>query len=359
MSRRARGVWLVGAVASASFALPTAASAAFVVYGANGANAAAIQATVDLFRTDLGSNNGVGGTFPSGRREINWDGVPDASAAPNNLTANFFNSTSPRGVVFSTAGTGFQVSADFSNPTSTPVRFDNIDPSYSATFGTFSAERLFTALGSTVTDVTFFIPGTATAAYTSAFGVVFTDADTASSSIQFFDTSNTSLGAPFFAGPLPGAQATLSFIAVRFISGEKVGRVRITSGNTALAPGVLDNGGTTDVVAMDDFIYGEPHSTPTAVTVSGATATRTAHGVAIRWRTAAEASTLGFRIYRERAGKRVLVSRKLVPAASGGTATGHAYSFVDRAAPRGALRYWIRSVALDGSTTWLGPVSVR
>ena len=35
-----------------------------------------------------------------GRREINWDGVADGFAAPNNLPANFFNKNSPRGVVF-------------------------------------------------------------------------------------------------------------------------------------------------------------------------------------------------------------------------------------------------------------------
>ena len=82
-----------------------------LVRSAAGANAAAIQATVDQFRTDLGTlNSNTTGSFPSGRREINWDGVPDSSAAPNNLSASFFNVNSPRGVVFSTPGTGFQVS---------------------------------------------------------------------------------------------------------------------------------------------------------------------------------------------------------------------------------------------------------
>ena len=47
-----------------------------VVVVATGANAAAIQAKVDEFRNKLGKNNGVGGTFIDGRREVNWDGVP-------------------------------------------------------------------------------------------------------------------------------------------------------------------------------------------------------------------------------------------------------------------------------------------
>lgn len=71
-----------------------------VVRTASGANPAAIQATVDQFRADLGgANNGVGGHFTSGRREINWDGVPDSFSAPNFLPVNFFNANSPRGVV--------------------------------------------------------------------------------------------------------------------------------------------------------------------------------------------------------------------------------------------------------------------
>jgi hypothetical protein len=52
-----------------------------ILFSAEGANAAAIQATVDAFRATLGANNGVGGSFPDGRREVNWDGTPDAQAA--------------------------------------------------------------------------------------------------------------------------------------------------------------------------------------------------------------------------------------------------------------------------------------
>src|SRR6266700_4015559 len=88
------------------------ATAGPVTFSASGANPAGIQATVDAFRTALGSlNPNVAGSFGTGRREINWDGVPDALSAPNNLPANFFNVNSPRGVVFATPGTGVQVSA--------------------------------------------------------------------------------------------------------------------------------------------------------------------------------------------------------------------------------------------------------
>jgi hypothetical protein len=195
-------------------------------------------------------NPNVAGSFGSGRREINWDGVPDALAAPNNLPANFFNVNSPRGVVFTTAGTGFQVSANAG--TGAPVKFGNINATYPGLFQTFSPQRLFTALGSNVLDVNFFVPGSTTSALTRGFGSVFTDVDLANTtSIEFFDANNASLGT-FFA-PVGGPQS-LSFLGVDFGS-DIVSRVEITNGNAALGP---NEGAGINVVVMDDFLYGEP-----------------------------------------------------------------------------------------------------
>jgi hypothetical protein len=226
---------------------------AAVTFSATGLTPADIQATVDTYRTSLGTlNPNVVGSFGSGRREINWDGVPDALSAPNNLPANFFNVNSPRGVVFYTSGTGFQVSATAAS--GTPVEFGNIDPNYPNFFRTFSPQRLFTALGSTITDVNFFNPGTGSPAFTNGFGAVFTDVDSPNvSSLQFFDVNNNLLG-QFFVQQVAGANETLSFLGVQFNAGERVGRVRITSGNQVLAPGNT----AIDLVVMDDFIYGEP-----------------------------------------------------------------------------------------------------
>ena len=226
---------------------------AAVVFSVSGLAPGDIQSTVDAYRTSLGTlNPNVVGSFGSGRREINWDGVPDALSAPNNLPANFFNVNSPRGVVFSTPGTGFQVSATAAS--GTPVEFGNINPNYPNFFRTFSPQRLFTALGSTITDVNFFNPGTGSPAFTNGFGAVFTDVDLPNvSSLQFFDVNNNLLG-QFFVQQIAGANETLSFLGVQFNAGERVGRVRITSGNQVLAAGNT----TEDLVVMDDFIYGEP-----------------------------------------------------------------------------------------------------
>jgi parallel beta-helix repeat protein len=232
--------------------LPVSAFAGSVVRSASGANAAAIAATIDTFRNDLGGqNNGAGAPAASGRREINWDGVPDNFASPNNLPANFFNVNSPRGAVFTTPGTGFRVSA------TNPVEFGDIDPVYPSYFATNSPVRLFTAIGSTVTDVEFFVPGTTNPATVSGFGAVFTDVDTANvTSIQFFGLNGVSFGT-FFV-PNVASNQTLSFLGVSFNAGERVARVRITCGNQVLAPGNV----ATDSVVMDDFIYGEPQIIP-------------------------------------------------------------------------------------------------
>jgi hypothetical protein len=234
---------------------------AVIVESATGTNAAAITSARDAFRVDLGGGTvaGANGSFGGIRREINWDGVPDALSAPNNLPADFFNVNSPRGTVFSTPGTGFQVSATAGVA---PIEFDNIDPTYSSTFSTFSPQRLFTALGSNVLDVLFFVPGTSTPATVSGFGAVFTDVDlTNTTSIQYFSAANTSLGT-FFVPATVGSE-TFSFLGVLFDTGERVARVRITNGNTALGAGVTDqNGATRDLVVMDDFLYSEPSAVP-------------------------------------------------------------------------------------------------
>jgi len=231
--------------------------AAPVTFSGSATDAAGITATRDAFRTAIGGGTtaGANGSFGGVRREINWDGVPDALSAPNFLPANFFNVNSPRGVVFSTPGTAFEVSANAAVGT---VEFGNINPTYPTDFAAFSAQRLFTAIGSDVTDVTFFVPGTTTPATTSAFGAIFTDVDLAGSTIQYFDILGNSLGT--FAVPFLVANETFEFLGVKF-DASVIHRVRITSGNSALGS-LVDDGGLVDVAVMDDFLFAEPQAVP-------------------------------------------------------------------------------------------------
>ena len=178
---------VVGFVAlSVLLTLPAREASAQVVFQAAGPDAASIQGAVDGFRTALGDLNTTLPALTSGRREINWDGVPTQFAAPNALPADFFNINSPRGVVLSTPGDEFQVSGALGVA---PIEFDNLDPTFSSLFAPFSPQRLFTAVNSNITDVTFFVPGSNQfAAATNGFGVVFTDVDAANTtSLEFFD----------------------------------------------------------------------------------------------------------------------------------------------------------------------------
>lgn len=241
------------------------ASAAPLIRTAAGANAAAIQAAVDQFRTDLGAlNPNNGQSFPSGRREINWDGVPDNLASPNNFPANFFNSNSPRGAMFTTpcSNATFRVSA--TTASGVPVRFGELDASYTTTFTTFSPQRLFTVISGTavpcnILTVNFFIPGTSIPATVSGFGIVFTDVDTTGDARIICYDSGGNLLSPGFMAP-NAANNGLSFVGVSYTAGERISQCQIVSGPDRLASGNVDGTGGVNVVAMDDFIYGEPRA---------------------------------------------------------------------------------------------------
>ena len=222
-----------------------------VVREASGPTAASIQAAVDQFRADLGPNNGVtAGSQSGGRREINWDG--GGAAAPPTIDPSPMTRFAARGATFVTPGTGFETSGAPS------AEFGELNPSYGALFAPFSQPRLFIALNSNVMDVVFNVPGNAAVrAGVTGFGAVFTDVDAATSTrLQFYAPD----GALLFERAVPAAAGNeaQSFLGVSFDNGEIVGRVRIVSGNAAFGP---DETGGLDLVAMDDFIYGEPVST--------------------------------------------------------------------------------------------------
>lgn len=213
-----------------------------------------ITATVNAFRAALGEplNGVLVGQQVSGRREINWDAVPDARTNNDNFPANFFNTTSPRGAIFSTPGTGFRVSDN---------DFNDVNSTYGAQFNAFSPVRTFAAVGSNVMDVTFQVAGETRAAFVRGFGVVFTDVDRAGSTTLEFFNGTRSLGV--FQAPVRTDANGLSFLGVVF-GEEPVSRVRIISGQAALGAAVSDvsNGGTLDLVVMDDFLYTEPQALP-------------------------------------------------------------------------------------------------
>lgn len=236
-------------IVAAALVLAAGQASAAAVFTASGANPGDIQGTVDAFRTALGINNGNAvGAQGGGRREINWDG--GGGGAPATTFANPMETFAFRGNVFTTPGAGFEISGQ---PT---PEFGDLNPTYPDIFQPFSAPRIFAPLGGNITDVRINVPGNADGeAVTNAFGVVFLDVDFAdTTSIEFFDRSGATLG--LFNAQV--ADNGLSFLGVVF-DDAVVAAARIVTGNAALGP---NDGAGVDVVAMDDFIFGEPVAVP-------------------------------------------------------------------------------------------------
>jgi hypothetical protein len=236
------------------------------VFQAAGPDADSIQGAVDAFRAELGNpdNGNNPGPLANGRREINWDGggsnVTTAPVTPFNVFLN------TRGAQFTTRGRGLSQAPPSGGPQGGLARLLHNDE-YGTIFSTFSPLRLFTPVDSNVTEALFFIPGTngATPALVRGFGAVFTDVDLpdgsgvgrganeqASTLLEYLGADGRSVFSAFV--PASPGDASLSFFGIVF-DDARIARVRITTGNAN--PGRRDDG-STDIVMMDDFIYGEP-----------------------------------------------------------------------------------------------------
>jgi hypothetical protein len=234
-----------------------------LVFQAAGPDAASIQSAVDAFRAALGDNHGNNpGPLQKGRREINWDGGnPNLldTTAPVNPFLVFLNT---RGSQFKTPGLGLsQAPPSGGLQGGLAVLFGN--PSYATIFTAFSRSRLFTPVGSNITEASFSIPGTngTAPAAVRGFGAVFTDVDQpngvgratkGSTLIEYFDSNGRLLFNSFV--PASPGDGSLSFFGIKF-DDARIASVRIQAGDAA--PGPNDDKHH-DIVMMDDFIYGEP-----------------------------------------------------------------------------------------------------
>ena len=243
-------------------------NAGFTIRRASGANPAAIQSAINLFRTDLGgADNGTGGHFTNGRREINWDDVPHTSAMPNFMEPDFFNSVLPRGLVLNAieyetgaAHNDFMVSAATGNPTNTPVEFGNLNLTYPGLFVPFSGQRIMAARGTSLLEFMFYIPGTSVPATVKGFGAVFLDTDSTlggqKSAIRCYDRAGRQVG----AASTDVSNNGLVFLGLTFTGGDRASRCSIEAGNIRLQADTFDGQSGFDIVALDDFIFGEPQA---------------------------------------------------------------------------------------------------
>ncbi len=242
--------------ASAALAAPS--FGAIMVSSGSAGNALGLLPTVDMYRFQLGGpNNGNDmGPIVGGRREINWD----AAAVPFDMPGDFFNTTVPRGAVFSTPGSGFAVSdpLDSNDPGFPDKEFSSFDAGNPIQFATFSASRLFSPVGSNIVEVTFRVPGKDTEATVNGFGAVFTDVDLPDSTkIEYFGADDDLI----LTQAVPVSDGGLSFAGITLDSAD-IAKVVITAGSAHIENGAEDIGAGFDLVVMDDFIYGEPTPEP-------------------------------------------------------------------------------------------------
>ena len=248
-------VWLALAALGAGLGSAPARAQVLQIREATAASPAGIQPTLDQFRADLGDpvNGNARGSQGVGRREITWD-AGDNDSAPARMPGDFFNLIAPRGIEFP-GQSNLQMSADTVNATATAIEFGNVNATYPTAFQPFSAPRLFVPLASNRLDASFRVPGTDQPAGVSGFGAVFTDVDgPGAARIDFFGQEGLLLSRDVLVTP---GDASLSFLGASF--DRPIVRVRITLGPSAVGPNdVTQTASNPDIVALDDFVYGEP-----------------------------------------------------------------------------------------------------
>jgi hypothetical protein len=222
-----------------------------------------LNSIIDQFKAQLGgplldSPNQVASA--SGYRDVNFDGINNQQTL-NSLPGNFYTAQVARGLLLKTlAGGHFQVS----QPSGNNQRFGDIDPSYSSLFKAYSATQLLTPMGSNITDVTFtdpVNPSDTANATVKGFGAIFSDVDDVDSSkFQVFGIINGAEQPLTSAIQVTPLNNGLSFVGVVFTEGERITRVRLTSGNVILGAGQLE-GGANDAVVLDNMFYSQPQAT--------------------------------------------------------------------------------------------------
>ncbi len=225
-----------------------------------GAGNASVTAAINAFTAAIGGGNN--GTAPppaaNGFRRINWDAVPINASneiVPSKVGDVAVDQFQGRGVIFdddtAVANDGFL----------------STNPSVTAAFPAFTSPLVFSPYNDNQVLVTFVLASTRGTtpipAASKGFGAVFLDVESANTTIEFFH-GTTSLRKDIV--PVAG-HGESAFLGVVFDS-PVVTSVLITLGTARIfdfppvSAGGNENEGD-DLVALDDFVYGEPMCTRT------------------------------------------------------------------------------------------------
>ena len=176
-----------------------------------------------------------GGT---GRREINWDGVPASATFPNRLP----------GGQFASARRGVRHARDRHRGLQRLAVGRRLP-------GLLGREALLARSAPTAPTCASTCPARrARRSPTRSGSCSPTSTPPAGAAVTFLDARGATLL------EVAGAHGpTLSFVGVRFRDGERVAEVQVRSGSVPIAPGVVDTP-QTDLAAIDDVIFGEPEA---------------------------------------------------------------------------------------------------
>ena len=220
-----------------------------VVFKANGD----INAKMNEFREILGVQLNTAPGAVGGHREINWDGVPP-ELVNKALPGDFFNPTGAgalasrqRGLIYGSPSGEFRVST---------TNFAEVNAGAANQFSVFSGDKSFANISSSLWDSEFQVAGQDVAATVKGFGAVFADVDLDNTTFLEFFHDDKSLGKYYV--PAKSGGSNFSFLGVYF-KNEKVTRVSVGhDGKLNEGQNDISNGGTRDLVVLDDFLYDEP-----------------------------------------------------------------------------------------------------
>lgn len=212
-----------------------------------------INAKMDEFRSALGNLNTQPGAI-TGRRELTWDAVPD-DMLDKTLPGQFFNQTGTEANPSFQRGLAYDPSFDFRV---SKTAFASLAPDAASEFKAFSGSATFASVGDQPQPwpISFQVAGGTQAAAVRGFGMVVNDVDVAGSvQIQYFNQNTLigvvnvpprTAGSPFSFAGLLFKEPVITSIKVKHQGILKAGAKDISQG------------GSSDLVVMDDFVYGEP-----------------------------------------------------------------------------------------------------
>lgn len=212
-----------------------------------------ITATMEQFRQALGNLNTQPGAI-TGRRELTWESVPD-DMLDKTLPGQFFNQTGTEANPSFQRGLAYEPQFDFRV---SKTQFSSLAPDAASEFTAFSGSATFASVSDQPQPwpISFQVAGKTDAAAVRGFGMVINDADISGSvQIQYFN-GNTLIG--IVNVPARTADSPFSFAGLLFrepvITSIKVKH----QGFLKAGAKDISQGGISDLVVMDDFIYGEP-----------------------------------------------------------------------------------------------------